>query len=230
MRCTLLLTILSVFALGCADANPSLEGLEDSPVLALEGPWIDDPVTPPASTDAGAKPGLDEPSDQDTGPWLDPPLPPSGSPASAPQGYPRYDFEFGAEGWTRSGSPIAQVTLSGAQRVSGRQSLAIDVDGAGTAQVNVPNPPLRPGATVTFHIFIPAGAQLSWVQPFVQQDQSANWQWTGNWQPLSALRQNAWNTLTVSAPRNARRFMTLGVQLSTASGWRGRIYVDAVSF
>lgn len=225
MRRTLLSSFLCISMLGCADADPSLEGLDESPVLAAEGPWIDDPIAPP---DAG-KAGLGEPGDERTSPWLDPELPASSGTSAAARGV-RYDFESGSEGWNRSGPPITRVTVSGAQVVSGRESLALDVDGAGTALVSVSNPAVRPGATVTFHVFVPAGAQLTFVQPYVQQGADANWLWTGNWQPLSALRTNAWNKLTVVAPRNARAFAVLGVQLGVKDTWRGRVYVDAISF
>lgn len=228
MRRTLLFTLMSVSLLGCADADAPLEGAGETSNLAFEGPWIDDPITPPKSDDDAAKPGLGDAGSEHSDPWLDPPLTEPGS--SAPSSGARYDFEGSTDGWTRSGPPIAGVALSGAQHVSGRESLAVEVDGAGTALVSVANPRIRPGAVVTFHLFVPAGAKLAWVQPYVQQDQTANWLWTGNWQQASALQPNAWNTLKVIAPSNARRFAFMGVQLSTSSAWRGRVYIDAIEF
>jgi hypothetical protein len=204
----------------CADADDQ-DVPGDGTLLAAQAssPWVDDLPTP-------VRDGGGTQDDDDDGPWIDPPIAPA-KPA-APRGA-GYDFESGTEGWTASGAPIRGVVRATTQHASGSAALAVEIDGAGTALVSVANPPARPGATVSFRIFVPSGAKLAWVQPFVQQDASQNWAWTGNYQVLSNLRQNAWNQLTVQVPAGAK-LGALGVQLQTEGSFRGRIYVDDVRF
>jgi hypothetical protein len=79
-------------------------------------------------------------------------------------------------------------------------------------------------------VYVPSGAAISWVQPYVQQGASGNWTWTGNWQPISAIKAGAWNTLSVTVPANAALLSSLGVQFATAGTYNGSIYVDSVNF
>ncbi|QHW32543.1 cellulase (glycosyl hydrolase family 5) [Paenibacillus rhizovicinus] len=83
------------------------------------------------------------------------------------------------------------------------------------------------GATVTFRIWVPSGAAIASVQPFVQ---SNAWAWHGNFQTYAALTKNAWNTITVSIPSNAPTPMKrIGIELKTSGTWNGSIYVDSIN-
>jgi hypothetical protein len=144
---------------------------------------------------------------------------------------PQYGFESGAQGWVSSGGMIAGVSPSTAQAFAGAASLAVRFNGSGTQQVYVPAPATPAGTTITLHLWIPAGSALSWVQPYVQQGSSGGWSWTGNWQPVSNLKTNAWNTLTVAVPGNAATPLhQLGVQFSAGTAWSGTAYVDSVGW
>lgn len=140
-----------------------------------------------------------------------------------------YSFEADVQGWKRSGAPIASVSRSTAQRYAGAASLAVKFSGSGRATVNVANPAAKAGQTVTFRIYLPASTQVTSVQPYVQEGASGNWRWTGNWQPVAALRPGAWNTLTVQVPANAAALSALGVEFSTRT-YNGTLYVDSVNF
>ena len=88
------------------------------------------------------------------------------------------------------------------------------------------------GKTVTFHIWVPAGAALSAVQPYVQQGGAANYLWTGNYVNYSALNPNTWNTITVDSTRerhhaNVRDWRSV---LFATGNWTGNVYVDSVSW
>ncbi|MET0341653.1 MAG: hypothetical protein ABW252_11680 [Polyangiales bacterium] len=235
MRRTLLASGLLLSSFGCADiASPDDD---ENQVLAAEGPWLDDPLSTPrpgakpdASADDVTSADLPATPDAGRGPWLDPQLPPRAAAPSTPSTGARFDFERDVEGWGHSGAPIRQVARSTAQRASGGASLEVQIDGAGTALASVPRPTLRAGATVSFRVFVPAGTRLRWLQPFVQQDASGGWAWTGSFQAASSLRADTWHTLTVRVPSDARAFSALGVQLETEGNVRGRIYIDDVRF
>ncbi len=84
---------------------------------------------------------------------------------------------------------------------------------------------------MTFHVWIPSGAAVSAIQPYVLQDATGNWTWTGNWQAIGSLHTGAWNTLTVTVPSNAViPLAQLGVAITTDATWTGTLYIDSVSW
>lgn len=153
-----------------------------------------------------------------------PPPPPSSSDASD------YNFEANAQGWTRSGAPITSVGRTTAQKYAGAASLAVNISGSGTAYARVANPTAKAGQTVTFRVFIPSGARLASIQPYVIEGAAGNWRWTGTYKALSSLKQGAWNTITVSVPSNAALLSSLGVQFVTSGSYTGTAYIDSVNF
>jgi hypothetical protein len=84
---------------------------------------------------------------------------------------------------------------------------------------------------VQFHVWIPEGNRLAWIQPYVQQGATGGWTWTGAWQPVSNLKTNAWNTVTLAVPSNAATpLFQLGVQFSAGTTWSGTAYVDSIAW
>ena len=81
------------------------------------------------------------------------------------------------------------------------------------------------GKTVTFHVWILSGTQISSIQPMCRIT-------TGPGAGLGGDRQlqtNAWNTITVAVPSNAATPLNaLGVQFSTSSSWTGTCHVDSI--
>ena len=65
---------------------------------------------------------------------------------------------------------------------------------------------------------------------YVLQGTAGGWRWTGNWQPISALRTGAWNTLAVQVPADAALLSSLGVQFATNGAFNGTVYIDSVNF
>lgn len=144
----------------------------------------------------------------------------------------QYDFEDGTDGWDKSGAPITSVAQSTSQHFSGSNSLAVNISGAsGSPYAYVSSPSTPAGATVTYHVWIPANSQITAIQPYVLQGAAGGWTWTGNYQSISSLQTNAWNTLTVTVPSNAVvPLYQLGVQFFTGATWTGTCYIDAVGW
>jgi hypothetical protein len=145
----------------------------------------------------------------------------------------QYDFESNSEGWTDSDAPITGIGTSTAEAFSGSHSLAVNITANGSDGLAfVSNPSTPAGATVTFHVWIPANSQITAIQPYVQQGASGGWAWTGNWQPISGLQTNAWNAVQVTVPSNATTpLYQLGVQFFTGStAWTGTCYIDAIGW
>lgn len=130
----------------------------------------------------------------------------------------RYDFEGTTQGWNGTVSP--------ARAFSGTRSLAVSVT-ASALTVSVANPPIAAGKKVTFRLYVPAGARLTSVQPYVLENNT--WRYTGAWVAGSSLTVGAWNTLSVTVPAGAQPLASLGLELGSANGWRGTVYLDGVT-
>jgi hypothetical protein len=141
-----------------------------------------------------------------------------------------YNFEASTQAWAPSGGLSAQVSSSTTRAYSGTHALWVRVNaaGAGTLMVTVASPPIPPGRTVTFHLWVPSGAPLASAQAFVQESSARNWRWTGSWKAASALTVNAWNTFSLTVPSDATELVTLGFELKTSAAFSGSAYIDSV--
>ena len=142
----------------------------------------------------------------------------------------QYNFESSSQGWTGGGGIVSGIATSTAQHYAGNQSLAVNISSTTneTGTPTVGNVAIAAGSTINFHVWIPSGAKISAIQPFVQDH---NWTWTGNYTVSGNLTPNAWNTITVTVPANAVTPMQkLGVQFFTSAAWTGTCYIDSVSF
>jgi hypothetical protein len=154
-------------------------------------------------------------------------------PIAAPADSAYYNFESGVQGWAGSGPFTVTLAQSGDQRFAGNDSLSMQIDGmtTGTAIAQVLAPPVPAGHPITFHIYIPATAQIAWIQPFAQETQAGGWAWHGNWKDMSTLKKDAWNTITVNYPSTAAPIRNLGVQVHmSGTSSTSTIYIDSVSF
>jgi len=139
----------------------------------------------------------------------------------------KFHFETGTQHWSTSGAQIAGIATSTAQHFAGKQSLAVDFDGsAGDSSLQFSDLVVPAGATVTFHVWVPAGNQFTKIEPYLQD---YNWAWVSG--SSGTLVADAWNTLTITVPSGAitplKRF---GLQISTGAAWTGTIYIDSINW
>jgi len=82
----------------------------------------------------------------------------------------QFNFETDSQRWAAGGSPIAGIATSTAQHFAGRQSLAVNFNGtaAGTSSVSVGDVDVTAGTTITFHVWMPSGSQITTIQPYLQ--------------------------------------------------------------
>jgi hypothetical protein len=144
----------------------------------------------------------------------------------------RYNFETGTQSWASSGAPLASVATSNARAFAGANALAVTFNGnAGSASAFVRAPAAAPGSAISFRIWIPSGSGVASVQPYVLQGSAGGWAWTGAWRAASSLTANAWNTITVTVPANAKTPLDqLGVEFATNQGASATAYVDSVTW
>lgn len=152
-----------------------------------------------------------------------------------------FDFETGTQGWQDIKGAGAQVTRTTERAWSGSASLAIsfatkksDVEKAryiGVLQDQTPL--LRPGQTIRFHIFIPAGKDSSGLlalQPFAIAKAGL---WHGNFRLAEPLPRNTWIDFDLTLPNNydTQDLLQFGVQAITREdGASVTFYVDGVTF
>jgi len=158
----------------------------------------------------------------------------SATPAAVAADTAKYNFEAGVQGWTADGGIVSTATAKLDKPFSGSQSLAVGINspaGGGTNTVSVSAPATPKGATVTYHIWIPAGSTITSVQPYVLQGASGGWAWSGSWTPIGSLTPNAWNTITVAVPAAASvPLYSMGVEIATSGAWTGTCYIDSVNW
>jgi aryl-phospho-beta-D-glucosidase BglC (GH1 family) len=140
----------------------------------------------------------------------------------------KFHFETDTQLWTPSGTQISGIATSTAQHFAGKQSLAVTFSGAaaGTSSIDLSDVVVPAGATVTFHVWVPAGNQVTTIEPYLQD---YNWAWTSA--PYTSFTAGAWNTLTLTVPAGATTpLKRLGLRMTTAAGFTGTVYVDSINW
>ena len=157
------------------------------------------------------------------------------STGGAPGDAAQYGFETSTQSWgvAAGGQPLTSVDVSTAQRFEGTSSLAVAVTttaGGSTHYVEVapPTPAIPPSAQVTFHVFIPASAPLTAIEPYLLE--TGTYRYTARKLLAASLRRDAWTTIRVSVPANAAAILRLGVKLEASGPWTGTVYIDRIGW
>ena len=149
---------------------------------------------------------------------------------------------------TDSWTTDADVTLavSTTQKVTGSQSLKVTLpaitstggDAATTTMKGfyITPPPttsnMWPGATITVHVWVPAGTTGPWMQLFTQSNNWSSWNSSTGVTPTAG----AWTTLTFTVPAATAVFPSginqFGMQFGVSGGGTfagGDIYIDSIT-
>ena len=110
---------------------------------------------------------------------------------------------------------------------SSQGSVAATVPDKDYIIVRPPNPGSA-GATVTFHVLVPQGAAIDWIQPYVREG-APDYRWTGTVVDTTKST-GAWYTVTVVVPKDAVPIEALGVQFHVSAAWAGSIFIDSVNW
>ncbi len=163
-------------------------------------------------------------------PFVDAGVPDAGPPVVPPSTLAQYDFETTIQGFTSTGVASSALSITSLSAVSGTKSLMVraTISAVGGHYITVANPVILGGSTVTYNVYIPAGILLSSVQPFMQETSTNGWRYTAGWFPLSSLKVGQWNVMSITAPADATKFQSLGVQFNFSAPWTGDILIDAI--
>jgi hypothetical protein len=153
--------------------------------------------------------------------------------ATVPVDNARYNFETSSQLWgvATGTASFTLVERSTAQHFAGSASLAGTLSAvAGTnyfLEVAPPAPAIPVRSTITFHVYIPAAAQLSAVRCYVLND-VFTLVYTDT--QTSALKRDGWTSVTVAVPATETNIIRLGVKLFSSGAWTGTVYVDSIDW
>jgi len=152
----------------------------------------------------------------------------------------KFNFETDTQRWTASGALISGIATSSTQHFAGKQSLAVNFNGtsAGTASVELSDLLVPAGATVSFHVWVPAGHRITAIEPNLQD---YNWVWAQTWQGGENLYARAWTTFSIKVPltyqdkndvtqATVTPLQRLGLRITTDAAWTGTLYIDSINW
>jgi hypothetical protein len=147
-------------------------------------------------------------------------------PPMTPAGSLQYDFERGGL-WRGRDGVVTQAFNSGSNWFLGASSLQVNINGNSSGRVfTTPTSSPPAGATVSYHVYIPGGAPITAVQPYVADK---NWVWAQSYN--TNLPRNGWITLTAVIPANAALpVQEIGVKFYLNGQYSGPVYLDAVQW
>lgn len=158
------------------------------------------------------------------------------SSGGAPADTARFSFEQGTQSWgTPSGNQpaFAAVTSTTAAHFAGQSSLggSISTGVAHVYQLAVQLTAGSPaaGTKVTFHVLVPLGAPIDWVQPYVKTG-APGYVWTGVTVAPPTLTPGAWNAIVVTVPSPSATIQEIGVQFDVTAAFTGSVYIDTVNW
>ena len=95
--------------------------------------------------------------------------------------------------------------------------------------LSVAQPRVPAGATITFHVFVPSGSTIAWLEPYALQGPPSNLR-TGAMITVADLSIGNWTTLTVDVPANAGPLRAIGVRFNVTAPWVGTVYIDSIDW
>lgn len=144
-----------------------------------------------------------------------------------------YEFETTLQSWKAGigSASFSNIGPDAAHHFLGQSSLAGSITTATPAfyvlEVDPAMPTISPGTIVTFHVYIPDGAAIAWIQPYVQDTTFA---FTGLYADVTCLTRGGWSTLTLQVPSGGTQVGRMGVQFYVTPAWTGTVYIDSVSW
>ncbi|SDX46666.1 cadherin-like beta sandwich domain-containing protein [Paenibacillus sp. CF384] len=139
----------------------------------------------------------------------------------------QFNFETNTQGFTGTAGATLAVTTEKAYQGNQSMKMTLNVTGSAGPFAKLSSPAgLTAGSTYEFHIWVPSGASIAGVQPYMMD---STWSWTGNYVPYANLTKDAWNTMTLTIPAGAKTpFNEFGVQVQSSGDFAGSVYIDSI--
>lgn len=142
----------------------------------------------------------------------------------------------GTEGFIAS-SDSATISNTTEKYYDGNESLKWDISAYSEEILEVSRDLytiIPAGSTVTFKIWVPLGAPIRAIQPYIMtfEGNYENYQWYSSWQRYGSLKKDAWNEFTIELPEDLDMTLEqqIGVQCETIGEGNFTIYIDAIEW
>jgi hypothetical protein len=148
----------------------------------------------------------------------------------------QFSFETDVQGWSEidnAGTVFPGRTASSLDRAfAGAASLRATITLATMDTIYAfvaPPSSIVVGDVLTFRVWLPPGATLDSIQPYIMD---AGFVWSGEWIQAANLSFGCWNEIRVPVPATfVTPFFQMGVQFNTmATAYSGEVYVDNVTW
>ncbi|QHW31445.1 cadherin-like beta sandwich domain-containing protein [Paenibacillus rhizovicinus] len=152
-----------------------------------------------------------------------------------------YNFESGTQSFfVDGGAANGTVAKSSEQAFAGASSLKVNFNvpiGSASKGINVgvANPNLIIGATYAMHVYIPSGANIKAMLPYVMDN---TWSWVNSYYDVAPMVKDGWNTVKLTIPAKQGNGTTdyktplnqVGIQfLVDTGGYTGSAYIDSIT-
>ncbi|PYG86898.1 dockerin type I repeat protein [Ruminiclostridium sufflavum DSM 19573] len=150
------------------------------------------------------------------------------------------NFEDGTtQGVGTNDAAVSQVAVTADKAFKGAHSLEWNVTcntkGLADIVVNSDEPVLTPGKSMTFRVWIPEGAPIKTIQPFVMPH-DATWgtiEWNSSWASYEQVKKGDWNEFTVTLSPTSNTDLVqqqFGIQIQTLEEGNFTVYVDSIDW
>lgn len=150
----------------------------------------------------------------------------------------KFGFEDGTlQGFSTQGTATSVATNTTEMAFKGGNSVKWDITGVadGNADFKIDGPAIIvPGTTVTYRIWIPSGAPISAIQPYIMPH-TPDWAdvyWNSAWRGYTMVEHDAWNEITLTLPEDIDPTLPqqIGIQVQTTGEGDFTIYVDSIDW
>ncbi|MFZ5988339.1 MAG: glycoside hydrolase family 9 protein [Bacillota bacterium] len=149
-----------------------------------------------------------------------------------------FSFEDGTtEGFSTGGTALSSITNTTTKAFKGNNSLQWDITGVAEGNADFKKDGdaiIAPGTTVTYRIWIPSGAPITAIQPYIMPH-NADWtivKWNSAWRSYDMVEKDAWNEISLTLPADTDPTLPqqMGVQIQTSGEGEFTVYVDSIDW
>ncbi|HHV29096.1 MAG TPA: PKD domain-containing protein [Clostridium sp.] len=151
----------------------------------------------------------------------------------------KFNFEDGTfGGFSTSGTSTTAIIENTTEKIfKGEKALKwiVTSEDEGFAELKLDGDAIvAPGTTVTYRIWIPSGAPIAAIQPYIMPH-TADWSealWNSTWKGYTMVKTDEWNEITLTLPEdiNPDWPQQMGIQIQTSGEGEFTIYVDAIDW
>ncbi|MDP4183210.1 MAG: PKD domain-containing protein, partial [Bacillota bacterium] len=148
-----------------------------------------------------------------------------------------YGFEDGTVHGFATNNTSSVITNTTTKAYSGNNSMKWDIDSTAAGMYEFRKDmgtSLKPGTKMVYRLWIPSGAPISEIQPYIMPHNSS-WSlalWNADWKDYGSVNKDGWTEFTVTLPATTDPTLPcqIGAQIKTNGIGKFTIYVDSIDW